>query len=85
MSLSTKEIKEILKVLEASGWDEATVTVGEVTVTVFTPGVDGVGASSNPKSFQVLDPASAGFQPAPDLRIVNFPDPDGHMLGIEGR
>lgn len=25
------------------------------------------------------------FQPAPDLRIVNFPDPDGHMLGIEGR
>ena len=34
MSLSTKEIKEILEILEASGWDEATVTVGEVTVTV---------------------------------------------------
>lgn len=25
------------------------------------------------------------FSPAPGLRIVNFPDPDGHMLGIEGR
>ena len=34
MSLTTKEIKEILEILEASGWDEATVTVGEVTVTV---------------------------------------------------
>ena len=25
------------------------------------------------------------FSPLPSLRIVNFPDPDGNMLGIEGR
>jgi catechol 2,3-dioxygenase-like lactoylglutathione lyase family enzyme len=25
------------------------------------------------------------FSAAEGLRIVNFPDPDGHMLGIEGR
>jgi catechol 2,3-dioxygenase-like lactoylglutathione lyase family enzyme len=25
------------------------------------------------------------FSPSPGLRIVNFPDPDGNMLGIEGK
>ena len=25
------------------------------------------------------------FSPAEGIRIVNFPDPDGNMLGIEGR
>ena len=25
------------------------------------------------------------FSPHPGLRIVNFPDPDGNMLGIEGK
>lgn len=34
MALTTQEIKEILAVLEESGWDEAQVAIGDVTLTV---------------------------------------------------
>lgn len=34
MSLTTKEIKEILAAIEESGWDEAQVTIGDVTISL---------------------------------------------------
>ena len=46
MSLTTQEIKEILELLEASGWDEAQVTVGDVTITVSKHGSGGPGSRS---------------------------------------
>lgn len=39
MSLTTKEIKEILAAIEESGWDEAQVTIGDVTISVSRGGV----------------------------------------------
>lgn len=34
MTLTPAEIKELLSILEQSGWDEAQITVGDVTLTV---------------------------------------------------
>lgn len=62
MSLTTKEIKEILEILEASGWDEATVMVGEVTVTVSKNGAATL-APAPPAA--VAAPVTAAPAPAP--------------------
>lgn len=45
MSLSSREIKEILAILEDSGWDEAEVSIGDVTLAVSK---GGAGASLSP-------------------------------------
>ena len=64
MSLTTKEIKEILEILEASGWDEATVTVGEVTVTVSKNGA-GTLPAAPPPAAAAPAPASVPIEVAP--------------------
>lgn len=53
MALSSREIKEILAVLEDSGWDEAEVTIGDVTLAVSRGSVPEAG------------PPPAGATPAP--------------------
>jgi acetyl-CoA carboxylase biotin carboxyl carrier protein len=65
MSLTTKEIKEILEILEASGWDEATVTVGEVTVTVSKNGAATLAPAPPPPPAAVAAPVTAAPAPAP--------------------
>jgi len=69
MSLSTKEIKEILEILEASGWDEATVTVGDVTVTVSKNGAGTLAAGPAP--------AQAAPRPSPPAAppVLHAPGP----------
>jgi acetyl-CoA carboxylase biotin carboxyl carrier protein len=81
MSLTTKEIKEILEILEASGWDEATVTVGEVTVTVSKNG-----AGSRPTTTPVVaapTPVVATAAPAPMPAEVGPPSSNGAGHTIE--
>jgi hypothetical protein len=50
MSLSSKEIKEILSILEDSGWDEAEVSVGDVTLAVSKLGSEGFAGSEADKA-----------------------------------
>jgi acetyl-CoA carboxylase biotin carboxyl carrier protein len=57
MSLSTQEIREILAILEASGWDEAQVQIGDVTVSV--------SKSGNGTLFGGGAPGAVGGPPAP--------------------
>jgi acetyl-CoA carboxylase biotin carboxyl carrier protein len=61
MSLSSQEIKEILEILEASTWDEAQVTIGDVTLTVSK---SGNGAFEAPVSSAPVAPAGAAAAPA---------------------
>lgn len=73
MTLSAKEIKEILAVIEASGWDEAQVTVGDVTLTVSKGGngLPVLGAGQDPPPAAPAPalpeaPAPAAAPAAPD-------------------
>jgi acetyl-CoA carboxylase biotin carboxyl carrier protein len=65
MSLTTKEIKEILEILEASGWDEATVTVGDVTVTVSKNGAGTLAAVPAPAPTPAPSPSPVVHAPVP--------------------
>jgi acetyl-CoA carboxylase biotin carboxyl carrier protein len=65
MSLTTKEIKEILEILEASGWDEATVTVGEVTVTVSKNGAAMLAPAAPPPPPQTIQAPAPAPAPVP--------------------
>jgi acetyl-CoA carboxylase biotin carboxyl carrier protein len=74
MPLSSKEIKEILAVLDESGWDEARVTIGDVTISVSKDGLLDPAArpatapppatASAPAAPQAEQPASAPVEPA---------------------
>jgi acetyl-CoA carboxylase biotin carboxyl carrier protein len=79
MSLTTKEIKEILEILEASGWDEATVTVGEVTVTVSK---NGPGTLPAPPPPPVVTPQAAPAPAPPPVPLEVAPPSTngGHMI-----
>ena len=79
MSLTSKEIKEILEILEASGWDEATVTVGEVTLTVSKNGAGTPPSAPPPPPVtpQVVEASAAPSVP------LNGPPPSmngGHTI-----
>jgi acetyl-CoA carboxylase biotin carboxyl carrier protein len=80
MRLTNAEIKEILAILEASGWDEAQVTVGEVIISVSRGGSvsaawkldseasPAVGPAGNPTPTTGIGaaPAPTAFAEAPD-------------------
>src|SRR5258705_1378842 len=76
MSLTTKEIKEILEILEASGWDEATVTVGEVTVTVSKNGP----GTMAPAALPVSVPTPAPTIPTVPVEVLPPSSNGGHMI-----
>jgi biotin carboxyl carrier protein len=61
LSLTTKEIKEILAAIEASGWDEAQVTIGDVTISVSRDGAAGLMPPAAPWAVPAATP------PAPAL------------------
>jgi acetyl-CoA carboxylase biotin carboxyl carrier protein len=87
MSLSTEEIKEIIALLEASGWEEAQVVAGEVTITVSkreggllaappsaAPAVPAPAASTPAPAPSAPAPApSASAEPAPEGDVVAAP------------
>ncbi|MCW3027860.1 MAG: acetyl-CoA carboxylase biotin carboxyl carrier protein subunit [Solirubrobacterales bacterium] len=83
MSLSSKEIKEILAILEDSGWDEAEVSVGDVTLSVSkgaageAPRDDG-SPPQPPETAPAPAPAASAVSPA----TVPAPDPqlNGHLI-----
>jgi acetyl-CoA carboxylase biotin carboxyl carrier protein len=62
MSLSSQEIKEILAILEASPWDDAQVTIGDVTLTVSKSGNGFFNAPAAPAPV----PTPAASSPAPE-------------------
>lgn len=56
MSLSSNEISHILDVLANSDWNEATVTIGDVTIAVARNGAHVPPTGSTPKGSAVPDP-----------------------------
>jgi acetyl-CoA carboxylase biotin carboxyl carrier protein len=83
MSLSSKEIKEILAILEDSGWDEAEVSVGDVTLSVSKGAVDRPARGDTPA------PPPSEASPAPQAAAAAVPqaaaaapDPraNGHLI-----
>lgn len=77
MSLTTKEIKQILELLEASEWDEAQVTVGEVTVTVSRNGAGSVAPAAVPAASPVVTAASVAPAAAAPVAAAA---PGGHVV-----
>jgi acetyl-CoA carboxylase biotin carboxyl carrier protein len=68
VSLSSREIKEVLAILEDSGWDEAQVTVGDVTLSVSKGGNAANGGPTtapSPAAPPAPTPAAAAPTPAP--------------------
>jgi acetyl-CoA carboxylase biotin carboxyl carrier protein len=86
MSLSNREIKEILAILEESGWDEAEVTIGDVTVSVSkgsapagpAPAAPQARPSGSPPAAQVPD--SVPPEPAPSTAATPPGPPTGHAV-----
>ncbi len=65
MPLSAKEIKEILTVLEQSGWDQAEVTIDDVTLSVARNGATVRPARPTPAPAAAPETAPATDQVAP--------------------
>jgi acetyl-CoA carboxylase biotin carboxyl carrier protein len=89
MSLSSREIKEILAILEDSGWDEAEVSIGDVTLAVSK---GGAGASLSPAApSPPSPPAAPPLAPAPAAAVdgtppaaapsASAPAAGGHVIG----
>ncbi len=81
MSLSNAEIREVLDILNESGWDEAEVTIGDVTLAVSksgaaTPGSPPAAAAAPPA------PGSAPLPPSPEPPTA--PDPSPPSAELEG-
>jgi acetyl-CoA carboxylase biotin carboxyl carrier protein len=75
MSLSSREIKEILAILEDSGWDQAEVSIGDVTLAVSK---GGAGASLSPATPPTpSSPASAPPAPTPAAAVEAAPPAAG--------
>jgi acetyl-CoA carboxylase biotin carboxyl carrier protein len=62
VSLSNAEIREVLDVLNESGWDEAEVTVGDVTLVVSK---SAAAAPAPPPAAAVAAPAPGSAPPSP--------------------
>lgn len=72
MRLSPNEIRHILDVLANSAWDEASVTIGDVTIAVARNGAHLPAAGASPKAPVALDPSptiSAPPVPAPPIVV----------------
>jgi acetyl-CoA carboxylase biotin carboxyl carrier protein len=85
MSLSSKEIKEILAILEDSGWDEAEVSVGDVTLSVSKGSADPPPrAAGDAPVAREAAPAPqapvAGASPDPAPRAAPNPEANGHLI-----
>jgi acetyl-CoA carboxylase biotin carboxyl carrier protein len=80
MSLSSKEIKEILAILEDSGWDEAEVSVGDVTLSV-SKGAAGEAARDDTSRPPTPEPAPAPAPAASATSPATVPAPDPQLNG----
>jgi acetyl-CoA carboxylase biotin carboxyl carrier protein len=65
MALTPSEIKEILGILEASGWDEAQITIDDVTLTVSKSGNGLAGVLPDRAPAPTAAPVPASPQPTP--------------------
>jgi acetyl-CoA carboxylase biotin carboxyl carrier protein len=91
MSLTPNEIRQVLDILANSAWDEAVVTVGDVTIAVARngaslPTVQAPGSPSTPAapaaapSVAAPAPAPAPAAPVPHAPAVTVPTPSGGTL-----
>ena len=90
MPLSSSEIKEILAILEDSGWDQAEVTIGDVTLSVAKGGAlpppaagPPPAATATPPAAPATPPAAAAAAPAPAPPALAASEPaaaDGHLV-----
>jgi acetyl-CoA carboxylase biotin carboxyl carrier protein len=71
MSLSSREIKEILAILDDSGWDEAEVSIGDVTLAVSKGGAGGSLSPAAPPT--PSPPAATPPAPAPAAAVDGAP------------
>lgn len=81
MPLSNREIKEILAILEESGWDQAEVTIDDVTLSVSK----GAAPAAAPPPPPVPAPAAAtpppaAAAPAPSTAATPPVSPPGHAV-----
>lgn len=83
-SLNPQEIRQILDILESSGWDEAVVTVGDVCISVarngatlgtasVAPSVPGASTAGPLTSVLAGDPPSGAAPPSPPPTPVLSP------------
>jgi acetyl-CoA carboxylase biotin carboxyl carrier protein len=92
MSLSASDIRAIVAALEESGWDQATVVVGDVKISVArnglalegtapTPAVAPAPAAPAPAALAPAAPAPAASPaPQPATEIIPAAVPDGHVV-----
>lgn len=69
MSLTPQEIRQVLDILANSSWDEAVVTVGDVTIAVARNGATLPSVSASPAA-AVTPPAASVAVPAPVVPSV---------------
>ena len=69
MSLTPQEIRQVLDILANSSWDEAVVTVGDVTIAVARNGATLPSVSTPPAAAAAL-PAASVAVPAPVAPVV---------------
>jgi acetyl-CoA carboxylase biotin carboxyl carrier protein len=79
MPLTSSEIKEILAILEESGWDQAEVTIGDVTLSVSKGGALTAPPARPPMSPAAL-PAPPPATPPPDAVPAAPEAPAGHVV-----
>jgi acetyl-CoA carboxylase biotin carboxyl carrier protein len=85
MPLSAKEIKEILTVLEQSGWDRAEVTIDDVTLSVSRNGA--TVQTARPAAPPAADSGAAPSppaQPSPEASPESAPSTAGSPLPPSG-
>jgi acetyl-CoA carboxylase biotin carboxyl carrier protein len=78
MPLSNREIKEILEILEESGWDQAEVTIDDVTLSVSKGAAPA--APPPPSTPAPAAPAPAAPTPAPPTAATPPDPPPGHAV-----
>jgi acetyl-CoA carboxylase biotin carboxyl carrier protein len=70
MSLSSSDIKEILSVLEDSGWDEAEVQIGDVTLAVSKNGAGTLGGRGHDQAAAPVPAAALAPAPPPPAAVA---------------
>jgi acetyl-CoA carboxylase biotin carboxyl carrier protein len=84
MSLSSREIKEILAILEDSGWDEARVTIDDVVLAVSKNGPLSLqpqgAAPAPPAAAAPAPPVAAAPAAAPAAAAPSAGEPSGHVV-----
>ena len=84
MSLSNGEIREVLDILNESGWDEAEVTIGDVTLAVSKGAAAALGPP--PAAAAAPAPGSVTHSPSPEPPAAPAPPaaaaaaPEGHLV-----